>query len=82
MAPTWAVPGLLKIPLSGVPSDGINVKSIHETFPPNHYCAKSGLTHFCAIKSPKSTDILLNMYFTDFHWIPLLPVLDSTNISS
>ena len=47
-----------------------------------HYCAKSGLTHFCAIKSPKSTDILLNMYFTDFEWIPLLPVLDSTNISS
>ena len=50
--------------------------------PGSYYSAKSGLTHFCAIKSPKSTDILLNMYFTDFHWIPLLPVLDSTNISS
>ena len=31
-----------------------------------HYSAKIGSTHFCAIKSPKSTEVLLNMYFTDF----------------
>ena len=47
-----------------------------------HYTAKNGLAHFCAIKSPKTTDVLLNMYFTEFQWIPLPTVLDSTNISS
>ena len=36
-----------------------------------HYSTKSGLAHFCAIKSPKSTDVLLNMYFINFQCISL-----------
>ena len=49
-----------------------------DSFPLAHYNAKSELAHFCAIKSPKSTDVLLNIFsliFSGFHctlfWIPL-----------